>query len=125
MDKIGLRKVIDAVRKAKPKEFRMELWKSSCGTAGCAIGHFCMRNPKDKLKLIKDPDWEAYSPSCSNKIPLNVFKSIARRFGIKEEDAELMFDGYSYANPTKRNVIRRIESFIKTGKVKPKEDSYA
>jgi hypothetical protein len=122
MDKLGLKKVVAAVRKAKPKDFHMGFWKNDCGTAGCAIGHFCMRNPKDKLKLIKEP--YGFMPSCSNKAPDNAFKSIAYRFGIKLNEAELLFDGHHYQTVNKRNVIRRIERFIKTGKVKASISAY-
>lgn len=55
MNKQRLRKLIKAIEKAKPSQFKMEYWlkiEPFCGTVGCAIGHFCVQNPDEDLKLI-------------------------------------------------------------------------
>lgn len=106
-----LKDVIEAVRKAPNRKFRMTSW--ACGTTACAIGHYCIRHPRSPLKLVGEPHEKYKGVELDKYGGLDAYEAIAVFFGIYSVDAQYLFSPSEYSRPTRVNVIRRIEQFIR------------
>lgn len=114
-----LRKVVSAVESMPPPKFDMSQWfqgdlanaaEPGCGTAACAVGSYCVKNPRAGLRLVRKSgffnEWTiAFDGETSGK-------AAEAYFGITGDEVDALFDIWSYANPSKENVIRRLRSFI-------------
>lgn len=118
-----LDKVVEALKNTEHRLY-MANWvrRLYCGTTVCAIGAFCLHNPKDDLRL-DELEGDVISGESKG------YSAIAERFDITYEEAEALF-GYddgeykqndetvnNYIEHDKEAVIYRLEHFIKTGVV--------
>lgn len=117
-----LREVVEAVRNARPEQFDMGMWwvNDGCGTAGCAIGHYCHANPTADLFI--GGNW----PELRGRRH-DGFTAVAVHFGIDLEDAFYLFDPGEYPHGSRgtsaAEVVARIEAFIASGGVIDSSDS--
>ena len=110
---------VKAVIQAVPEEaFYMWAWKekTDCGTIACAWGHTLMKTPEfeDDWSLTDEPLEEGSTLLYLNRMPHNVFKTLAGYIGITEADTIDIFHVKSYQSkyPTPMEVISKINNLI-------------
>jgi hypothetical protein len=107
-NKTYLTMVVETLKNVSDKDFDMNKWLQydDCGTVGCAIGHFIDKNPNCGLVIYNS--WPRYKEK-------NGFFATAERFNISCKSSKYLFSPDHYKNKSRRNVMRRINKFIKTG----------
>lgn len=114
LDMEGLLKVREAVEATAYDRVDMGTFgEVECGTAGCAIFHFCRRHPGDRLKLVPfSTNGLLLTPSCEGR---RGFHALAHRFGILYDDAVHLFNSLGYGSPgiaDKRDFLARLDAFL-------------
>lgn len=109
-NKARLLKVIAAVEKTDENLFDMHGWaiKTACGTVGCAVGCYVLKNPGCGLTLAFRGHMEADLESDND----GGWDSVRSHFGLDDKIATELFDDESYVSPTRANVIRRLRAFV-------------
>jgi hypothetical protein len=95
--------------------------RRTCGTVGCAIGHWCMARPDDPLQISDIDDAGALISLNDDGIELDGFRAVEERFRLNNLAAHFLFNGAHYGSdylPTRENVMKRITDFV-DGKVRP------
>lgn len=108
--------------KCKPpagRDFDMADW--DCGTTACAIGCFCLWNPRDRLQITLDNKSDQYGNNqlrakmwLDGKPQKHTMEAVAKRFGITFEDAYELFGNSYHDSGDKKDVAQRIRWFLKT-----------
>ena len=109
-----LLQVCRVLRELPPeKRFSLSVWHN-CGTVACAVG-WAETDPwfkKRGLRLIKDDVLDDY------KLPFydgdEGSLAVKRFFGLDDEEDKLFYS-CGYTRRTRKDVIRRIEAFVKDG----------
>lgn len=114
-----LEKMIEMLHDIPKARFDMANWVGNdCGTVACAIGHAAQHPWFRKQGLHLSP------PKLGEFIPLykrrENWEAVTAFFDIKDEDAEYLFDGWSYAScmrgkPGPAEVIARIRELLENG----------
>lgn len=104
-----LAEVVRAVENARDSEFYMGQWRNECGTVGCAIGHYCRRNPDAELKLVVDSSYMCVVVPAVGR--LRVYAAVADHFGISRANAERLFS-FRHDYQTRTDVLTALRAFI-------------
>lgn len=113
MNRERLLDVVAVLKEVPDERFDMDSWK--CGTAGCAVGHYCLARPDCGLSLSQDDE-----PVTKDSFgfPIVGFAAVAEHFDIGFVEAHYLFDADEYPDPdhvTRAHVIDRIEDFVADG----------
>ena len=95
------------------KKFSLESWYR-CGTIGCAIG-WAAADPWFTRRGLKLISHSFFIPN--EKVPfykgVRDISAVEKFFGLAQHNVTWIFYGEGYKQGSRRNVIRRIEKFIK------------
>lgn len=118
MNSERLRNVVRAVREGKT-DINMSMFFHSCGTPGCAMGHYASRGDLQSTYLgigwmqrRDDRKWPEDRES-DGKCELGMFLDFANHFDISYDECTELFGGYGCSKAkTKKGVADYIEDFI-------------
>lgn len=128
MKKERLLKVAEILEEVRPKLFNLYSWinietkdGNMCSTSACAIG-WAAQHPwfqSRGLRLAQKEDGEHMFPYLFGTEE-EEFDAIRKFFGVSDVEATYLFDPIAYkkGNPSKKDVIDRINAFVKSGKIK-------
>ena len=116
-------KLIESVKAQPSKLFNMRHWavKLDCGTAGCAVGSYCLAHPRADLRIVFYGD-SVYGDAAqveirNDRCRLLGFPAVAEHFGITEGEARNLFEPRSVLAPGKPNaqsvVLKRLNAFYR------------
>lgn len=105
-------RLIEHLEGVLDEDFDICHWKreSACRTTACAGGHACTIFPELKLILSYSSSVKYYTIEYKG---LREFDALARFFGISNKTTLHIFHQDYYDEPTRRNVIRRIQKYVR------------